>query len=299
LRRPLRLSRLKSTTNPRRSPTWTSPRNPQTSPHSRNPSGTLPPVFRQPLRPLSLPNALVFNNRPHTPPQGLVPPPPATPTPLAKRKGRKKLTRLHPHPHLRWSGPPPQLTWISRDMTCQLPLAHCTATLRRLPKNTLTPGKRKNSLKENIPQVPPGHPSILTPTGSPPPPWPPRPPLPTPKLLHPLPKARRVVRRRVLPRLPQLRSRRVRFLGNLPLLSPKPSGDSSPPEPPSNPTQKRLRLQLISRTSLPLYSERLIAPFPFPSLARLTTKVWCHCSVPTFTPTPPLIPLISLPLPRG
>ena len=93
-----------------------------------------------------------------------------------------------------------------------------------------------------------------------------------PKLLHPLPKGRRVVRRRVLPRLPQLQSRRVRFIRNLPLLSPKPSADSSPPEPPSNPTHKRLKLQLISQILLPLSSERLTAPFPFPSLVRLTTK---------------------------
>ena len=95
-RRPLRVSRLKSTTYPPKLPTWTSPRNPQTSPHSRHLSVTLPLAFLQPLRPLSLPSALVSPNRPHTPLLGLVPPPPATPTPLAKRRGRKSSSGSTP-----------------------------------------------------------------------------------------------------------------------------------------------------------------------------------------------------------
>jgi len=105
-RRPSRVCRLKSTTCPLRLLTWTSLYNPQTLPHSRHPSGTSPPVFRQPLRPLSLPNAIVSHNRPHTPLPGLVPPRPTTPTLLAKRKEKKELLRLHPHLHPLRSGPP-------------------------------------------------------------------------------------------------------------------------------------------------------------------------------------------------
>ena len=202
---------------------------------------TLPPVFRQPLRPFSPPSALQFHNRPHPPLVGLVPPPPATPTPLAKRKGKKDLLRLHPHHHLIQSGPSPQLTRISRDSTSQLPLPHYMATRRCLPRNTPTPGRQRNSPKGSTPLVPLGPPVFWTPTGDPPPPWPPGPHLPTLKLSHPLLKERRVVRREVLSQLPLLRLRRVRLLQNLPLLSPKLSADFSPPEPPSNPTQKRSR----------------------------------------------------------
>ena len=132
--------------------TWTSSRNPHTSPPSRHRFVTLPPVSRQPLRPLSLPNAVVSHNRPHTPPVGLAPPPPVTKTPLAKRKGKKELLRLHPHHHLIQSGPPPQLTRISRDTTCRLPPPHYMATLRRSPRNTPTPGKRRNSPKGTTPR---------------------------------------------------------------------------------------------------------------------------------------------------
>jgi len=173
---------------------------------------TLPPVSRQPLRPLSPPSALVPHNRPHTPLVGLVPPPLSTPTPLAKRRERKELLRLHPHHDPIRSGPPPQLIRISRDMTCQLPLPQCMATLRRLPNSTPTPGKRRNSPKGNTPPIPEGPPVTWTPTSIPPPPWPPRPPPPTLKLPHLLLKERRVVRQRVLPRLPLLRLRRVRLL---------------------------------------------------------------------------------------
>ena len=228
-----------------------------------------------------------------------VPPPPATPTQLAKGKGKKEVLRLLPHHYLIWSCPPPQLTRISRDTTCQLPPPHYMATLRRLPRNTPTPGKRRNSPNESTPAVPLEPLVILTMTGDPPPPCPQRPPPPTLKLSHPRLKERRVVRREVLSRLPPLRLRLVRFLRNLPLLSPKLYADLSPPEPPSNPTQKRSRLQPISQTSLSLFSDRPTAPFPFPSLARSTTKAPCHCWVPTFTPSVPLIPLISLFLPRG
>jgi len=237
----LRICQLRSTTCPLGLPIWTSPHNPRTSPHSRSLSVTLPPVFRQPLRPLSLPNALVSHSRPHPPLVGLVQPPPATPTPLAKRKGKKELLRLNPHHLLTRSGPPPQLTRIFRDTTCQPPLPHYMATLRHLPKNNPTPGKRKNSPKGNTPPAPPGPLVILTPTGVPPPPWPPEPPPPTLKLSHPLLRERRVDRRRPLPRLPPLRLRRVRFLRNLPLLSPKLSADLSPPEQPLNPIQRRSR----------------------------------------------------------
>jgi len=185
---------------------------------------TLPPVFRQPLRPLSLSNALVFHNRPHPPLVGLVPSPPATPTLLAKRKGKRELLRLHPRHLLTRFRPPPQLTRISRDMICQLHLPRYMATMRHSPKNTPTPEKRRNSLKENTHPTPPGPPVILTPTGALPPPWPPKPPPPTLKLSLPLLRERRVDRRRPLPQLLPLRLRRVRFLRNLPLLSP-----SSPP----------------------------------------------------------------------
>jgi len=169
-RRPLRVSRRKSTTYPLRLPTWTSPRNPQTSPHYRHLPVILPPDFLQPLRPLSLPSALVSHNRPHTPLLGLVPPPPATPTPLVKRKGREELLRLHPRHHPIRSGPPPQLTRISRNTTCQLPLPHYTATLSRLPKDTPTPGRRRSSPRENSPPALLGPPAIWTPAGVPPPP---------------------------------------------------------------------------------------------------------------------------------
>jgi len=173
---------------------------------------TLPPVSRQPLRPLSFPSVLVSHNRPHPPRVGLAPPARATPTPLAKRKGKKELLRLHPHHHPTRAGPSPQLTRISGNTTCQLPLPHYMATLRRLPRNTPTPGKPKNSLKGNTLPAPPGPPLIWTPTGDPPTPWPPNPPPPTLKLLHPLPRERRVDRRRPLPQLPPLRLRGVRFL---------------------------------------------------------------------------------------
>ena len=113
------------------------------------------------------PNALVPHSRPYTPLVGPVPPPPATPTPLAKRKQRKELLRLHPHHRPIRSGPPPQLIRICRDMTCQLLLPQCMATLRRLPKSTPTPGKRRNSRKGNTPPVPLGPPVTWTPTGSP------------------------------------------------------------------------------------------------------------------------------------
>jgi len=211
-RRPLRVSRLKSTTYPPRLPTWTSHRNRQTSPHSRHLSVTSPPAFLQPLRPPSLPNALAPRNRPHTPLLALVRPPQAAPTPLAKRKGKKELLRLHPCRQPIRSGPPPQLTRISRDTTCQHPLPHHMATLRRLPRNTPTPGSRKSSPRVNTPPALLGPPAIWTPAGVPPPPWPPRPPPPMPKLPHPLLKERRVARPKVLPRLPLLRLRRVRFL---------------------------------------------------------------------------------------
>ena len=151
-------------------PTWTSPHIPLTSPLSRHPSGTLPPVFRQQLRSLFPPNAQTSHNRPHTPLVGLIPPPPVIPTPLTKRKGKKELIRLHPHRHLTRSGPPPQVTQISRDMTCQLPLPHYMATPRRLPKNTPTPGNRRNSQKGNTPPVPLGPPVTWIPAGDPPPP---------------------------------------------------------------------------------------------------------------------------------
>jgi len=98
----------------------------------------------------------VSYSRPHTPLLGPVPPPPATPTPLAKRRVRKELLRLHPHHHPIRSGPPSQLTWISRDKTCQLPLLHYTATPRRLPNNTPTPGRRKSSPRESTLPVPLG-----------------------------------------------------------------------------------------------------------------------------------------------
>jgi len=119
------------------------------------------------------------------------------------------------------------------------------------------------------------------------------------KLLHPLLKGRRVVKRKVLPRLPLLRLRRVRFLGNLPLLSPKLSADSSPAEPSSNPTQRHSTQQPISLTSLPLISEGPTAPLPFPSPALSMKRAQCHCSVQTFTPLPPLTPPILLPLLQG
>ena len=121
---------------------------------------TLPPVFHQPLRPLFLPNALLSHNRPHPPRVCLVPPPPATPTPLAKSKGKQELLQLHPHHHLTQSGPPPLLTRISRHTTCQLSLPHYMATLKHLPRNTPTRGKQKNSPKGNTLQAPawtPGH----------------------------------------------------------------------------------------------------------------------------------------------
>jgi len=169
-RRPWRTSRLKSTTCSLRLLIWTSPRNPQTSPHSKRLFATLPPVFRQPLRPLSLPNALVSHNRPHTPLVGLVPTPPSSPTPLAKKKARKELLQLHPHHHLIRSSSHPQLTRISQDTTCPLHLPQCMATLRRLPKNTPTPGKQSNSPKGNTPPVRLRPPVIWTPTGVPPPP---------------------------------------------------------------------------------------------------------------------------------
>jgi len=219
--------------------TWTSARNPQTWSLSRHPSGTLPPGSCQPLRPLFPPNALMSHNRPHTPLVGLVPPPPPTPTPLTKRKGKKELGWLHPHHHLTLSGPPPQLTRTSRDTTCHLPLPHYVATLRYLPRNTPTSEKRRNSPKGSTPPVPPGPPVIWTPTGNPPPLWPPRPLPPMPKVPHPLLKERRVVRRKVLSWLPPLQLLQERFLRNLTLPSPKLFADSSPPEPPWNPTQKR------------------------------------------------------------
>jgi len=241
LRQPLRVSRLKSTTYPAKLPTWISPRNPQTSPHSRHLSVTLPLAFLQPLRPLSLPNALAPHTRPHTSLLGLVPPPPATLTPLARRRGKEELLRLHPHRQPIRYGPPPQLTRISRDTTCQLPLPHYRATLSHLPKNTPTPGRRKNSPRVNTLPALLGPLAIWTPAGVPPPPWPPRPPPPIPKLPHPLLRERRVVRGRVLPRLHLLRLRRVRFLRNHLLPFPKPSAGSSPLEPPSNLTRKRSR----------------------------------------------------------
>jgi len=66
-----KISRLRSTTCSLGLPTWTSPHNPRTSPHSRHLSVTLPPAFRKPLRPLSLSNALVSHNRPHPPRVGV------------------------------------------------------------------------------------------------------------------------------------------------------------------------------------------------------------------------------------
>jgi len=63
----LRTSRLRSTTCPLRLLTWTSPRNPQTSPLCRHPSATLPPVFHQPHRALFPSNTPMSHNRPHTP----------------------------------------------------------------------------------------------------------------------------------------------------------------------------------------------------------------------------------------
>jgi len=159
-RRPFRVIRLKSTTCPLRLLTWTSPRNPQISLYSSHLSVTLPPAFRQPLRPLSIPSALVLHNRPHTRLLGLVPPPPATPTPPAKMRERKELIRLHPHHCPIRSGPPPQLTPISRDTTCRLPLPHYMATLRRLPRNTPTPVRRRSSPRENTPLAHLGPPAI-------------------------------------------------------------------------------------------------------------------------------------------
>ena len=229
---------------------------------------TLPPIFRQPLRPLSLPNALVSHSRPHPPLVGLISPPPATPTQLAKRKGKKELLRLHPHHLLTRSGPPPQLTLIFRDTTYKLPLPHYMGTLRHLPKNTPTPGKRKNSRKGNTPPAPPGPPVILTPTGILTPPWPPKPPPPTLKLSHPLLRERRVDRRRPLARLPPLRLRQVRFF------------TKSPP-----PLPQAVCRPFAFRTTFEPHPEALKIAAHFPDMAASVLRE-ANCSLPvSFTCT--------------
>jgi len=103
----LRTSQLRSTTCPLRLLTWTSPRNPQTSPLSRHPSATLPPVFYQPLRPLFPHNTPMCHNRPHTPPTSNI-------KPARQEKGKE---RAPPAPPL----PPPNTGWPSPLADSDLP----------------------------------------------------------------------------------------------------------------------------------------------------------------------------------
>jgi len=98
----------------------------------------------------------------------------STPTnnaiPARQEKGKE---RAHPAPP-----PPPSNTgWPSPSADPDLPrydMSTSPPTLYgnpdRLPNNTPTPGKRKNSPRVNTPPVPPGPPAILTLTGVPPPP---------------------------------------------------------------------------------------------------------------------------------
>jgi len=84
-----------------------------------------------------------------------------------------------------------------------------------------------------------------------------------PKLPLLLLKARRVVRQQVMSRLPPLRLRRERFLRNLPLLSPKLSADSSPPDHLRTPPRSAQNRSPFPRhcSLCPQRGQRLLSPF--------------------------------------
>ena len=156
--------------------------------------------------------------RPSAPQQATHPSTGSRPTPTSgtnPSRQEKAKERAPPAP----PPPPANTVWPSPSADRDLPrydMSTSPPTLYGNPeafaKKYPTPGRRKSSPRGNTPPARLGPPAIWTPAGVPPPPWPPRPPPPTLKLLHPLLKERRVVRRKVLPRLPLLRLRRVRFL---------------------------------------------------------------------------------------
>jgi len=197
---------------------------------------------------------------------GSRPTPTGNTNPARQEKGKERAPSAPPPP-------PPNTVWPSPAADPDLPRYDMSTSPPTLYGNPEAFAKKyphtwqaEEFAKGKYPPAPPGPPVILTPTGVLPPPWPPKPPPPTLKLSHPLLRERRVDRRRPLPRLPPLQLRRVRFLRNLPLLSPKLSADFSPPEPPSNPTQRRSREQPISQTLLLRSSEKPIA------LSQIVTK---------------------------
>ena len=164
------------------------------------------------------------------------PSPTSNTNPARQEKGKERGPPAPPPP-------PPNTVWPSPAADPDLPRYDMSTSPPTLYANPEAFAKKYHHTWEAEAfakgKYPPG--PAWTPTGVPPTPWPPEPRPPMLKLSHRLLRERRVDRRGPLPRIPPLRLRRVRFLRNHPLLSPKLSADSSPPEPPSNPTQKRSR----------------------------------------------------------
>jgi len=123
----LRISWLKSTTYPLRLPTWTSPRNPQTSPHSRHLSVTLPPIFRHPLRPFSPPQCPAIPQQ-ATPSSCGSRPAPSSNTNLARQeKGKERAPPAPPppQPNRVWPSPAADPDLPRYDMSTSPPTLYC------------------------------------------------------------------------------------------------------------------------------------------------------------------------------
>jgi len=86
--------------------------------------------------------------------------PASSTNPSRQGEGKERAPPAPPRRQPIRSGPPSQLTRMSRDTTCQLLLPHYTATLRGLPRNTPTPGRQRSSPRGNTPLALLGPPAI-------------------------------------------------------------------------------------------------------------------------------------------